>query len=153
MSAFNSQLSAFISSGIIAPETGAILQNIGDCLLNSIINGDFAVVKEDNTLNTTFFAHPAQMHIPNDLSQIDFRLYPNPSQGNITLDIEDYLNQQISISIFNTLGHEVYRLPDQVVQSPLLSMDLSNRSLPNGVYLLSLKTIDGRQIKQFVMAR
>ncbi len=82
-----------------------------------------------------------------------FQLYPNPARDILTLDLYNYLDQNISISIYNHLGQQVLYLPEQELHDPTLSIDLANKHLPDGIYLLSIRTPEGQQTKQFVIAR
>ena len=82
-----------------------------------------------------------------------FHLYPNPSGGAITLELSGYLEQELSISIYNALGREVYRRPGQVQEEALLRIDLREQQLPDGVYWLAVQADEGRMVKQFVVAR
>ncbi|MCB9289739.1 MAG: T9SS type A sorting domain-containing protein [Lewinellaceae bacterium] len=80
-----------------------------------------------------------------------FMLYPNPASGVLNLRLSMNQEQEISISIFNHLGQRVLHLPKQELHDPVLSIDLAQRQLPNGVYLLSVETPGGRKVKQFVL--
>ena len=80
-------------------------------------------------------------------------LYPNPASNTINLDLRNYIEQELSISIYNHLGQQVLYLPEQKVYDPVLSIDLTERLLPDGIYLLSVRTADGQQAKQFVISR
>ena len=81
----------------------------------------------------------------------DFLLYPNPASGDITLGLSFYLGQSVSIAIHDQLGRRILSVPRQELNSPLLRLNLAERQLPNGVYLLSVETPEGRKVKQFVL--
>jgi hypothetical protein len=83
----------------------------------------------------------------------DFQLFPNPTRGAITLDLYHYLDQSVAISIYNALGTEVLSLPEQTLSSSVLEVALPQSRLPDGVYYLAVRTAQGRQVKQFVVAR
>ena len=71
----------------------------------------------------------------------------------ITLELSGYLEQELSISIYNALGREVYRRPGQVQEEALLRIDLREQQLPDGVYWLAVQADEGRMVKQFVLAQ
>ncbi len=81
----------------------------------------------------------------------DFQLFPNPTSGAITLDLRHFAEQYISISIYNHFGQPVYTLPKQELHNPTIEIDLRDRQLPNGVYLLFVQSAEGRQVRQFVV--
>ncbi len=91
------------------------------------------------------------------LQSLDFdqalRLYPNPARDVLTLDLYNYLDQSISISIYNHLGQQVLYLPEQELHNHDITIDLFEKQLPSGIYLLSVMTMEGQQTKQFVVSR
>ncbi|WP_299113484.1 T9SS type A sorting domain-containing protein [uncultured Winogradskyella sp.] len=70
----------------------------------------------------------------NTLSKV--AIYPNPSNGNITLQAQT--NEDAQISVYNILGNRVY----QTTQSLNSEMDLSN--LKTGIYLVKIEA-EGKQ--------
>jgi len=74
-------------------------------------------------------------------------LYPNPTNGNITLDAGSGLLQNGKVEIYNLLGDKVYETLFSDKSSQLL-IDLSNVS--GGVYFLKLKTEKETIVKKFV---
>lgn len=83
----------------------------------------------------------------------DFFLYPNPSRGELALDLRHYIGQSVEIAIHDYLGRRVLYFPEQKLTNPLLELDLSDRRLPDGAYLLSVRTGQKRLVKQFIIAR
>jgi hypothetical protein len=82
-----------------------------------------------------------------------FELYPNPATDELNIDLHNYLEQEISISIYNHLGQQVWSLPKQKLENPIMKIKLDNYQLPEGIYLLSVRTAEGRQAKQFVISK
>ena len=82
-----------------------------------------------------------------------FYLYPNPTTNTLYLDLNNYLKQEISITICNQLGQRVLILPEQELHEPELSIDLAQRELPEGIYLLTVRTKEGQVAKQFVIGK
>ncbi len=72
-----------------------------------------------------------------------FVLYPNPSNGRVLLTTREPL-LQVEVQVINMLGHAVHRqqLPQVTEQ-----LELKLGHLPDGVYLLQLRSSD-RQLKQ-----
>jgi photosystem II stability/assembly factor-like uncharacterized protein len=82
-----------------------------------------------------------------------FKIYPNPTTDDLNIDLHYYLEQEISIFIYNHLGQQVWSLPKQILENTILNIKLGNYQLPEGIYLLSVRTEKGQQAKQFVISR
>jgi len=63
-------------------------------------------------------------------------LYPNPTYGNITLELNDVLIDKYSISVKNLLGQEIYSIEKIVNGSMKQNIDLSNYS--RGSYIVTI---------------
>ncbi len=74
--------------------------------------------------------------------QKDVKLYPNPFDQNITLDIELKQSEEIQVNIYNLSGK---RTRQQVLPlgSGLNNVEINTHSLPNGIYLLEIITSEG----------
>lgn len=66
---------------------------------------------------------------PLELKQV--KIYPNPSNGNFTIDATGFEN--LTVSIYTSMGRNVYQLNDLKDQT---KVDLSN--LPKGIYFVTL---------------
>ncbi|MCB0616247.1 MAG: T9SS type A sorting domain-containing protein, partial [Phaeodactylibacter sp.] len=82
-----------------------------------------------------------------------FELYPNPTTGPITLDLQNYQEQKVSITLHNAFGQQVFFQMEGILKVPSIYLNLTEQSLPNGVYFLSVRTAGEREVKQFVLAR
>jgi PKD repeat protein len=77
-------------------------------------------------------------------------LYPNPSDGNITISFEVNKGQDAQVSVFNLLGEEVLEQDLGTVNGQVISqVDLT--AMPKGVYLLRLVIGDDSMTKQVVV--
>ena len=76
------------------------------------------------------------------------KIYPNPASGSITLTLPSYMNENVDIKIFNTLGLTV--LSQQHAGGEKINMDI--HSLPAGIYVVRCvkndKVISTRFVKQ-----
>ena len=81
-----------------------------------------------------------------------FEIYPNPATDELNIDLHNYLDQEVSISIYSHLGQQVWSLPKQKLENPIMKINLDHYQLPEGIYLLSVRTEEGRQAKQFVIS-
>jgi hypothetical protein len=76
-------------------------------------------------------------------------IYPNPSSGIISVDIDEDIAQGEKVSVLNLLGQQVnptYEIKPSVTQTTL---DLSN--LATGVYVLKVETLSGTAVKEIVI--
>ena len=86
----------------------------------------------------------------NDYKQplTDFNVYPNPAQNNLTVRLSELSLENITLTIYSTLG-------EQVLSKPFInaeSIDIS--ALPNGVYLIYLNgERKNRSPKKLVISR
>ncbi|AEV33046.1 HYR domain-containing protein [Owenweeksia hongkongensis DSM 17368] len=79
----------------------------------------------------------------------DLDLYPNPSNGVITIDINRNELEELSLVIFNTAGKMVYELTEQTSYEGKLSIDLSH--LPDATYMLRITSGGEVAVKRVVI--
>lgn len=97
------------------------------------LNGDYAVIVTVGPCSDTSACTNVITGIENQTT-IDFNVYPNPTSGDITIQMSNSSHAQVDI--FNTLG--------QLVRSENLLRNTTTLELPeeNGIYLVRV-TIDG----------
>ena len=69
-----------------------------------------------------------------------FEIYPNPIRTNATINFTNKTTGDISIKIYNLLGHEIQTLTNKVYISGSHSIPLNKGKLSEGLYLLILRT-------------
>ncbi|MBC7775418.1 MAG: DUF4394 domain-containing protein [Phycisphaerae bacterium] len=79
-------------------------------------------------------------------------VYPNPSTGQVYVDLSRWDNQEIKLSVFSATGQ---RQQEMVVGAGTDATPLNlPASIANGMYYLEMKAADGtRQVQRFVMNR
>jgi uncharacterized repeat protein (TIGR03803 family) len=109
----------------------------------------------------TVISYCVSAGINENKSEIDFSIYPNPTNGQFQMQINSQLllaNSQIEI--YNTLGEKVYQetLTDKGVAgsysangTSLISINVG--TLRNGIYLLQLKTKTGEAVKKIMVQK
>ncbi len=85
-------------------------------------------------------------------SHTGIKVYPNPAINTLTIDIPkaavgSMQSAASNIAIYNVLGEKVYTLPIADYCSPI-TVDVAN--LPNGVYMVKVRTEKGVEVKKFV---
>lgn len=85
-----------------------------------------------------------------DISAGNVRLFPNPTQGMVTVQwLQQAGNARVSIT--NLLGQEVYTETVQATDGKQLSIDLSNQ--PNGLYLARIRSANSEKVLKFSISR
>jgi hypothetical protein len=69
----------------------------------------------------------------------DFSVYPNPTTGDISLDLSAYLGRNVRIEVFNAHGQLMQFADDEAVQNTLQRFDLSGYT--NGLYLVKVRDL------------
>ncbi len=80
-----------------------------------------------------------------DKPQSEFVLYPNPTSGNLTLDVPDS-DALISVSVYNSLGELI-----KTYSGSQNTIDLSREE--NGTYFVRLNYADKSVVKKIVLSR
>lgn len=77
------------------------------------------------------------------------KLYPNPTTNNVTIQVEEFMNEPFTIRVVNILGKEIYS--ETIEQSSSSSKIISTNGWPEGAYSFSIyasqKTYTGRLMK------
>lgn len=74
-------------------------------------------------------------NLPTTISDLDVKVYPNPSSGNITVSITSVVEFEKKVSLLDLNGNEVFRTQ---LHQPADQFTLDLNHLPNGSYLLSI---------------
>lgn len=75
----------------------------------------------------------------------DLKVYPNPSQDLVTIDLPTELENDVSITVLDAQGKQVQT---QVINANNNTLNVSN--LNAGVYLIQIEHEDSRIVKRFV---
>jgi hypothetical protein len=89
----------------------------------------------------------AQVSTQNDL----IKVYPNPSNGQLTIDLGSALTERSSIIIYNALGQAIY---SNIAQpgTASLSVDLPG-STTNGIYSLTVQNRSERKVQKLIISK
>lgn len=80
-----------------------------------------------------------------------FKLYPNPNSGNFSIECSYDKASDINLTVFNSLGLEVYTRTYNNVSSNILHVGLPD--LPEGIYLVSIHSQYGVQTRRLLITR
>jgi len=105
---------------------------------------------EDYYVN--IIAGSSNLNSSNNKVEYDLKVFPNPAGDQVTIDLGDFLTENIEIEIVNNLGTSLYRKELTEVNVVHHKVDLSNWK--NGVYMVWVKPEDKRrQLAKLVVAR
>ena len=78
-------------------------------------------------------------------------IYPNPTKDDFKIDYQLKNQENIHISLLNTLGKEIRVLHDGLSSGDVLDVDMSN--LPAGVYMVRFTTDEENVVKRLVLTK
>ncbi len=81
-----------------------------------------------------------------------FRMYPNPSEGFITIDVNSREPQQLTLTLTNRIGQLVFS-GEFKVERGKTSKQLDLNHLDSGIYQLTIKSLNGTQVNKLVISR
>lgn len=122
-----------------------------DYNLNGVVGSDLGLVVfvQDNEANGTkevYQAGYAAMSlvngVENQLTSSEFAIYPNPSSGEVTIQLPDY-NHQLEVSIYSTLGVKIH---ERTVMNSIGQLHLKLTDLPEGMYLVKIKIDEEKEL-------
>jgi hypothetical protein len=81
----------------------------------------------------------------------DIRIFPNPANDVISIDLSTYINKDVEIYLYNYVGQQMdYKKLDKLT-NPLVEMDITNKS--EGTYLVRIKSKGKRDVtKKIIVA-
>jgi hypothetical protein len=78
-----------------------------------------------------------------------FSLFPNPTDGNLTIELTLSSAQNLQFKLQDVLGREVYASEEQNISGTLTrQLDLSK--LPSGTYFLKVMHGEGSEMKKVI---
>lgn len=91
------------------------------------------------------YSYSKILAVSTDKPESDFMLYPNPTSGNLTLDVPDS-DALVSVSVYNAIGELI-----KAYSGSQSSIDLSREE--NGTYFVRLNYADKSVVKKIVLSR
>ncbi len=82
----------------------------------------------------------------------DINLYPNPGQGEFSLQINTKKSLDLNIKVYNNRGVAVYEEQDlRIDNSGLVNIDLTSQ--PSGIYMVTVYNKQGRWIEKLIIRK
>lgn len=86
----------------------------------------------------------------NDKEILDIVIFPNPTNNQVSININSPINQKIEIKIFNSMGIEVETLNNQLIYSGKNKIELNTTNLNSGIYYCK---INNNQTAKFIIEK
>jgi len=154
------------------PTKGVLLKNtialaIGDTFTQDDVNT--SKITYTNTEITTFvdqfkvdISNAVSGWLPNQIIPInatlgviefnlnDLVIFPNPSKGEVNIQIQSATNTDVKISLFDIQGRKVFKTSKES-NSDLFNTTLDFRKLANGMYLIDIQQGNKKTTKQIII--
>jgi hypothetical protein len=101
-----------------------------------------------DVISTIFF--DACNGIPQNNNNLSTVIYPNPNQGNFTLEMNSLTPQNINIEITNSLGVKVYS-DNAITFSGKLKKTINMNNAPAGVYFMTILNSGKTIVEKFLV--
>ena len=83
----------------------------------------------------------------NELADAGFGLYPNPTNGMVTVDVSSIQSSKLTIKVTDLVGREVYSAGrDMMVKTTYIN----TQSWPAGTYVVTITTDSGRYTRRLI---
>ena len=80
--------------------------------------------------------------------------YPNPFNGGTQITFSTRLTEDVVLSVYNLLGQKVTTLFDDIATAnTTYSISFDAKNLPSGIYLYSLRTVNGNEVKRMCLLK
>jgi subtilisin-like proprotein convertase family protein len=155
---FDAQGSAYVCgsplTGNIIPPTNYNLNGLNG--LNKIGNWQFGI--KDNVAGNAGTVNSISLQIcsqtfnllsNNELAFQDLAVYPNPSNGNFTVEFQSKSNHKIGIEVFDIRGRKVYA--QSFDNTGMFRQNIGLNNIQPGVYMVSIIDGDAKTVKKIVV--
>jgi len=139
-------------SGSIAPGATAIFKASGTPTSTTPTVGSITISSNDISGNTPFILNVSVVvgtptGLTKTLAATAIDLYPNPSNGNATLDFNGTFDD-VSVIVYKADGSHVYNADMSTVADASKPLELEE--LPAGVYFVEVNTAQGKLVKRMI---
>ncbi len=154
---------------VIVPATGCykfeVLDSYGDGMFGPYGEGSFELVDKNgvvlisggefSNIDSKRFNETGVLSTNNlnNGNEFDFQLFPNPSQGQFTLNLNMLNNQKVTVNVFNSIGALVKseQLNQLSTGENLHNVDLTNQAA--GIYTIVVNTVNTSKTERISINR
>lgn len=109
--------------------------------LACMLAGDNSLYAISSSNMTVYHYNNQSVSIENNLYQSNsVKVYPNPFSSLTTLELSATRKQNVSITVFNSVGKSVFQIPLQELQQGNNIINLDLKELINGIYFCYIKS-------------
>jgi hypothetical protein len=152
---------AVVTDGCSATSPGAMYQNYMDysddkCMVmfsagqKARMQAVMSNCPRRLSLNTsTVCTVPTVTGIEENVSNIEMSVYPNPTNGELFVEVNLLDVQDFTIAVVNTLGQTVKEVKQIQSNGGKIKIDLSDKN--TGIYFVTIKSKSGSKVKRIVL--
>jgi len=131
---------------------------------NAISEGSSTIAWTDDQTSREFGDYNGNVLVPaytdgnvdaitgiNELNNSAMLVYPNPNNGNFTLNLSAVKDQVTNVKIMNMVGGVVYQ--EKAAQNASFNQNINLSNLSEGVYTLRIQTNNGEIVKKMVIKK
>jgi alpha-tubulin suppressor-like RCC1 family protein len=110
-----------------------------------VVSGNFAVEITKDGCTSTSDCQSLTIVGLNELTQINFSAYPNPTSGELTIQLGDFVYSEVTVVVRNSIGQETMRKN----YTSINKLDLIIQGAP-GIYFVEIRTGDKRAVLKVI---
>ncbi len=83
----------------------------------------------------------------------DLVVFPNPSSGELGVNVENFIGSSVKVVITNVMGQQVWFREIDQLETARLTIDLTADRYPSGMYLMTFVADDEQVTKQIILSK
>ncbi len=139
----------FFISPVTFPETGCYMLTVNDASGEGLSGGFYLITDGNNDIiwegnDFTYtakadLAHGITVDIDENLLADDINVFPNPVNGNATIEFSIYDDSDVSISLYDVIGKNVMNIYEGRLQNGPNKVNMNTSDINKGVYFVRVK--------------
>lgn len=101
----------------------------------------------------SFTVEPQELISSNDKPNIQYKIYPNPTNGVLKLQIDSPKEGEAQVSILDATGKLVNTQPLVPIEIGMQTQDINLTDLNNGIYFIRIANKEKVEVKKFLLMR
>jgi hypothetical protein len=107
-----------------------ISYDVGEAIIETYQEGVFTL--------TQGFEQPDTLYKPIEILEVSYKLYPNPGNGIIFLDLQGPLNVDLELKVYDVQSKLIQQHKVSLLANQMRKVELGLQSLASGVYLIEI---------------
>ena len=101
----------------------------------------------------SFAVEPQGLIYSNEKANIQYNIYPNPTNGVLKLQIDSPKEGEAQVSILDATGRLVNTQPLVTIEVGMQTQDIDLTNLNNGIYFIRIANKEKVEVKKFLLMR